>query len=157
MQTAGSREDNNFLVVHISRTPMQLQVCQFDHWLSEEFLWLLMGLLLCAFQSASSSTSAARAPPSSRALWWRTTRCGRWVTMAKCRGETRWKQRSTPTGPSGRASRSPPPSTLNTHSASNTMATQSLLAWSKVSASSFQSSRQTIMTFLWLNTFLMTF
>lgn len=97
-------------------------------------LYMLMGHLLCVFQSASSSTSAARAPSFSRALSWRTTRCGKWATTEKCRGETRWKQRSTPMGPSGRANRSPP-SSLNTHSA-----TYTLPVWKKVSAWSFQRS-----------------
>lgn len=97
-------------------------------------LCMLMGHLLCVFQSASSSTSAARAPSFSRALWWTTTRCGKWATTAKCRGETRWKQRSTPMGPSGRANCPPPPS-LNTHSPTCTHP-----VWKKVSARSFQSS-----------------
>lgn len=60
-----------------------------------------MGNVPRVFQSVSSSTSVVRAP-FNRALWWRTTRCGKWATTEKCQAETRWKRRFTPTGPSGR-------------------------------------------------------
>lgn len=52
-------------------------------------------------QSASCSTSVAPAPSFNPVLWWRTTPSGKLETTEKFLGETGWKLKFTPMGPSG--------------------------------------------------------